>query len=179
MTKIKKNLTYSTGSKFFHWLIAVIVIVMLSGSFFLGDIPEKYQPNAYMLHKSFGITVLFLMVARFVWIMYTGKPALPPSVPRWEKKISHVVQYSFYILLISMPLCGWVMSVAAGRVPSYFGLFDMPLPVEANKVLSKLMNTSHKTIAWILIILLFLHVAAALKHYFIDKDKVFQRMLTS
>ena len=78
-----------------------------------------------------------------------------------------------------MPVCGWVMSVAAGRVPSYFGLFNMPLPIEANKTLSKFMLTSHKTIAWILITLVILHVGGALKHYFIDKDNIVQRMLKS
>lgn len=168
---------YSKGSKFFHWLIAIIVISMLSGSFFLGDLPDQYQPSAYMIHKSFGLTVLFLVLARFFWIQYTGKPALPQTVPVWQKILSRTVQYSLYVFLICMPICGWVMSVAADRVPSYFGLFQMSLPIKANKALSEFMNQSHKTIAWILIALIVLHIAGAIKHHYIDKDNVLKRML--
>lgn len=168
---------YSSGSKFFHWTIALIVILMLSGSFFLGDIPDKYQSLAYMMHKSFGLTVLFLMIARFIWLWHSGRPALPSATPPWEKRLSRVVQYGFYVFLICMPVCGWVMSVAEDRVPTYFGLFKMPLPIATNKALGTLMDQSHKTIAWILIGLIFLHIAGALKHHFIDKDKVLKKML--
>jgi cytochrome b561 len=150
---------------------------MLSGSFFLGNLPEQYQPSAYMMHKSFGLTLLFLVLARFFWIQYAGKPALPKTVPMWQKILSRTVHYSLYLLLICMPLCGWVMSVAGNRVPSYFGLFQMPLPIKANKALSEFMDQSHKTIAWILIALIVLHIAGAIKHHFIDKDNVLKRML--
>lgn len=173
----QKVIGYSKGSKFFHWLIAIIVISMLSGSFFLESLPDQYQPSAFMIHKSFGLTVLFLVLVRLFWIQYTGKPALPKTVPMWQKILARTVQYSLYVFLICMPLCGWVMSVAGNRVPSYFGLFPMPLPIKANEALSKFMNQSHKTIAWILIALITLHIAGAIKHHFIDKDNVLKRML--
>ena len=169
--------TYSSGSKFLHWLIAFIVILMLLVSFFLGDLQKKYQPFAYMIHKSFGLTVLFLMMARFFWIWRSGKPALPKTVSTSERFLSRIVQYGFYVFLICMPICGWIMSVAGNKVPSYFDLFKMPLPIAANKVLEKWMDQSHKTIAWILIALIFLHIAGALKHHYIDKDKVLKHML--
>lgn len=168
---------YSTGSKLLHWVIAIIVITMLSLSFFLDDVPDEYKSTAFMMHKSFGLTVLILMIIRFVWILHKGKPSLPISIPLWEKILSHLVQYSFYILLIAMPICGWIMSVAGGRVPTFFGLFYLPLPIAENKPLSKLMLQCHQIIAWILIVLIILHVAGAIKHHFIDKDKVLRRML--
>ena len=174
---MKRVHAYSGGSKVFHWLIAFIVISMLSGSFFLDDLPKQYQSNAFMIHKSLGLTVLFLMIARFLWIQLYGKPALPTTVPRWQKIVSRIVQYSLYLFLITMAMCGWIMSVAAERVPSYFGLFSLTLPIEPNKALAKLMDQSHKTIAWVLIILITLHVAGAIKHHFIDKDNVLKRML--
>ncbi len=168
---------YSAGSKFFHWLMAIVVIGMLSFSFFLDDLPETYQSVAYMLHKSVGLTVLFLMFARFFWIQYCGKPALPSTVPGWQKIMSRIMQYSLYVLLISMAMCGWLMSVAAERVPTYFGMFRMTLPIAPNKAFAKLMDQSHKTIAWVLIVIIVLHVAGAIKHHFIDKDNVLKRML--
>lgn len=169
--------SYSRGSKWFHWLIAVIVILMLSGSFFLGDVAEPYQPLAYMLHKSFGLTVLFLMIGRLFWLKYSGKPKLPSTVPLWQKYLAHTIQYSLYVFLIAMTCCGWIMSVAADRVPSYFGLFNLPLPLSPNKNLAELLNEAHETIAWILIALITLHIAGAIKHHFIDKDDVLKRML--
>ena len=170
--------SYTKTSKWLHWIVAVIVLLMLSGSFFLSDIAEHYQSMAYMLHKSTGLTVLLLMLVRLTWIIHTGKPALPSSVSMWERSLSRFVQFSLYVFLIAMPLCGWVMSVAANRVPVYFGLFKLPLyGIPVNKALSEFMAQSHTTIAWILIALITLHIAGSLKHYFIDKDNVLNRML--
>ncbi|RUR15893.1 cytochrome b [Legionella sp. km535] len=174
----KSDSGYSATSKWFHWGIALIVIGMLFMGFFLDEIPEQYQGSAYMLHKSTGITVLFLMLIRFIWVHAKGKPPLPESVKSWEKVLSRFVQYSFYVLLIIMPMSGWIMSVAADRIPTYFGLFKMPLPwITPDKSLAEFMNESHEVIAWILIVFICLHVLGALKHHFIDKNNILKRML--
>ena len=76
-----------------------------------------------------------------------------------------------------MPLCGWIMSVASERVPSFFGFFRLPLPIKPNKALALFMKESHEIIAWILVGMVVLHVLAALKHHFINKDNVLKRML--
>lgn len=171
---------YSKGSKWLHWLVAVIVLLMLSFSFFLDDVPKAYRSDAFMIHKSLGLTVFFLMCIRLFWIVHTGKPELPSTVVLWERVLSKVVQVSMYVFLFAMPLAGWIMSVAADRVPSYFGLFQMPLyGIPVNKHLAEWMAEAHETIAWILIGLLALHIAGALKHYFINKDRVLQRMFLS
>ena len=79
---MKKDVTeYSSGSKFLHWLIALIVIVMLTATFFFDDLPKSMRSFAFMMHKSFGITVLFLMFLRLYWIHRSGKPALPATGP--------------------------------------------------------------------------------------------------
>lgn len=172
----KKATRYSPMIKFLHWLIAFAVIIMLFVGFFLPDIPDQYQ--AYMLHKSVGITLLFLVLLRFIWIHATGRPPLPDSVKLWEKGLSRFVQYGFYLLLILMPLSGWIMSVANEYIPSYFGMFNLPFPgVSPNKPLGEFMAESHEIIAWILIGFIVLHVAGALKHHFIDKDNVLKQML--
>jgi cytochrome b561 len=170
---------YATGSKVLHWVIAFLVITMLSCSFFLDDLPDTLKANAYMIHKSVGLTLLVLMLIRWFWIIKHGKPALPATVSRWEGLFAHSVQYSLYGLMIAMPLCGWVMSVASNHTPVYFGLFQLPIPgIKADEALAHGMNLTHKTIAWSLIALIFLHVAGALKHHFIDKDTLLRRMLT-
>ena len=168
---------YATGSKVLHWLIALLVLLMLCFSFFLSNLSEANQPQGYMIHKSIGLTVLGLMVLRMLWIHYRGRPNLPPTVPRWEKIASRAVQYSFYVLLLAMPFSGWLLSVAENHMPQYFGLFTVPtFGILPNQVLAEAMDIAHKTIAWILIVLVFLHVAGALKHHLIDKDNVLRRM---
>ena len=175
----KKQITgYSAGAKFFHWFIALITILMLSASYFLTNLPDQYLGSAFMLHKSFGITVLFLMLIRLFWIGVSGKPALPARLPSWQKYLSRFVQYALYLTVILMPLSGWIMSTAANKIPYFFGLFHFSLPgIEPNKHLSALMKQTHNTLAWIIIALLVLHIAGAIKHHFIDKDNVLDRML--
>jgi cytochrome b561 len=168
---------YSSVSKLLHWVIALAVIVMLCVGFLLSSIPEKYQSMAYMLHKSTGLTILFLMMIRVIWIHVSGRPPLPMTISTWEYILSRVIQYGFYILLILMPVSGWLMSVADGRTPTYFGLFQLPFPgVGINKPLGNFMATCHEYIAWALIVFFVLHVSGALKHHFIDKDNVLKSM---
>ena len=178
MKKNRDVTSYSKGTMVLHWLIALIVLSMLSLSFFLDDLPKASKPLAYMLHKSFGLTILALMIVRIFWIIRTGKPELPKSIPRWEVILSKAVQHSMYVFLIAMPICGWMASVFGGRVPVYFGLFKLPIPgLSLDKDLSEFFNQCHEVIAWILITLITLHIAGALKHYLIDKDNVLSRML--
>lgn len=176
----KQVTRYSPLSKTFHWVIAFVIIGMLSVGFFLDDIPDQFQSTAYMLHKSIGLTILLLMLLRFILIQIKGKPPLPNTVHHWEKIVSRFVQYSFYLLLILMPFSGWIMSVAADRTPVFFGLFRVPLPgISPNKSLAEFMVESHEIIAWIITALITLHIAGALKHHFIDKDNVLRSMLPS
>jgi cytochrome b561 len=169
---------YSPGVKFLHWLIALLVIVMLCVGFLLDSLPDGYQSTAYMLHKSTGITILFLMIIRFIWVHISGRPPLPETMKSWEKLLSRFVQYSFYALLILMPLSGWILSVAADRIPVFFNLFKAPLPwITPDKSLADFMGETHEVIAWIIIVFLTLHILGALKHHFIDKDRVLKTML--
>lgn len=170
--------TYSPMLKTLHWLVAIIVIVMLSATFFFDDLPKALRPMAFMFHKSFGLTVLALMLWRIILIHVKGRPGLPSHMKPWEKFLAHFVQYSLYLLLIIMPLTGWIMSVAADRVPVYFGLFEVPFPgIGPDKPLAKFMNETHEILAWVIIALLVLHIVGALKHHYFDKDDVMKRML--
>ncbi len=174
----RTNTRYSPMSKLFHWTISLAVFIMLTVGFLLDYVPEQYASNVYMIHMSTGLTILLLMIIRFIWIHASGKPPLPNNVKLWERILSRFVQYGFYVLLILMPLSGWIMSVAADKIPSYFGLFSVPMPgVGPDKSLSDFMAEAHEIIAWIIIAFICLHVAGALKHHFIDKDRVLKSML--
>lgn len=169
---------YSKGMIALHWLIATIVILMLSLSFFLEDLPKTMRPTAIMLHKSFGISILALTLFRFFWSKKSGRPALPVTMPRWELILALSVQGALYVFLVIMPLTGWFMAVLSDHVPVWFGLIRLPIPgIAKNSAAAESLFQAHQIIAWILIGLVCLHIAGALKHAIIDKDKVLESML--
>lgn len=169
---------YLPITKFFHWAIAYLVLILLPLGFFMRGLNTFIQANAYLIHKSLGITVLILMILRIAFIIFIKRPPLPVNMLGWERYLSKLVQYSLYVFLIIMPISGWIMSTAANKIPLYFGLFYVPFPgISPNKILAEYMIQVHSTTAWILLVLIFLHLSGALKHYFINKDEVFQSML--
>jgi cytochrome b561 len=171
---------YSPLSKWIHWLVALIVIPLVFGSFYLEDVTKLYKANMIGLHKSLGLFVLLLMIARVISLFVIKRPALPNTIPKWEWLLSRLVQYALYVCLILMPLSGWIMSTAAGKSPNFFWLVVIPFPsIVPDKALSDFMFQTHHMLAYIIIGLLILHVAGALKHLLIDKDSVMESMLPS
>jgi cytochrome b561 len=170
---------YGSMSKFFHWLIALLVIGMLIGGFCMGSISsDALRGQVYMMHKLTGITILLLMILRILWIMGTPKPGTLPSTPLWERIAERSVHGLLYLTLLAMPLSGWIMSTAAGKSPTFFNLFSLPLPgIPASEILAKTANSIHLTLAWIIAALVVIHIGAAIKHHWIDKDVVLKRML--
>lgn len=169
---------YPQGFKYLHWFVAVFVMMMLSFGFVLSYLPGSIKPLAYMLHKSVGLTLLALMLMRLMWVACLNKPALPKAMPRWQYYLARFVQYSLYFFLIAMPISGWIMATASNKIPVYFGWFSVPFPgIISNKALAHWMREAHYFIAYILLGLIALHIAGALKHRFIDKDDVLNSMM--
>ncbi len=174
----KDVLAYSKGFKYLHWLVAILVLGMLSLGFFLSDLPGAYKLSAYMMHKSIGLTILTLMLLRVIWVLLQGKPKLPETLPLWERVLARGVQHALYVFLILMALSGWLMATASNRIPVYFGWFRVPFPgLSPSDTLARFMNQTHGVIAWVLLALVSLHIAGALKHALIQKDDLLKRML--
>lgn len=169
---------YGSVAKFFHWTIAITIYAMLAIGFIMGNISnDAIAGNLYFYHKATGITILGIMVLRFIWRQLNTRPQLPETVAKWQRVASSMVHYGLYLLLFAMPLSGWIMSSAHGTPPSVFGLFNMPPIVATSKSVTKTFASVHEILAFALITLIVIHVGAALKHYFMDKDNVLQRML--
>lgn len=169
---------YHRWSKILHWTIALIVIPMVFGGFYLEDIPKIYRFSVIGWHKSLGLLVLMLMLFRYSVMATYGRPALPNSVPGWQKFLARSVQYGFYVALLAMPIFGWIMSTAAGYAPYFFGLGPIPFPgIEKNQALSDQMFACHEWTAYVIIGLLVLHLLGAFKHYYLNRDGVVQKML--
>lgn len=172
-------MSYGVVSKTLHWLTAVLVISMLIGGFFMGDFDKSLKPTIYMLHKSFGLLILGLFVFRLIWNITTGVPDYEATVNRIEQKISTAGHHILYLLLFIMPVTGLFMSIASKRYPTFFDLFTVgAIPgIPQTESFAETMNGAHEVIAWVFIVFVLLHIAAALKHRFISKNGVMERML--
>lgn len=171
--------TYGSVSKFFHWLISILVILLLIVGLWMSGLEKNsFRYSVYDLHKSFGLLVLFLMILRTSWMLANPKPLSMPNSKFWERIAEKSVHWIFYIALFIMPISGWVLSTASKHVPSFFGLFMLPAPfVSPNKALQDFAGDVHEVLGWFLIFLIAVHVLAALKHHFIDHDNVLKRMM--
>ncbi|HNQ92600.1 MAG TPA: cytochrome b [Alphaproteobacteria bacterium] len=174
---------YTKVAIFLHWLIALLIIGMLAMGFLMEDIPNELKPVVYPLHKSMGLTILALTVFRIVWRLMHKAPALPEAMSALEKNISHAMHTLLYLIMIGLPMSGWalVSSSPKGIPTTWFGLFDWPhLPVlseiDNKKEVSHSFGEVHETLAVIAILLIVLHVAAALKHHFVVRDNILTRM---
>lgn len=173
------RLTYTRVAIALHWGIGLLVIANLVTGFFHENLGEAGQRLAMTFHKASGITILVLSVARLGWRLSHRPPPLAPTVKRWEKGLAHATHWAFYVLMILVPLSGWVfVSAGARKYPiDYFGLFQVPwLPVAQDKDFSHIMNERHEQLAILWLLLLVMHVGAALKHHLMDKDDTLHRM---
>ena len=168
---------YGAVAKGFHWTIAILIITILAIGLIMVDMdkgPGKFA--LFRWHKSLGITVLGLAALRVLWRFSNIQPLKMVSHAAWEKFLAGVTHFLLYFCMFAMPLSGWLMSSAKGIKVSAWGLV-LPDLIGVNKPLGNLFNDFHVTTAWILMGLIGLHVAGALKHHVIDRDDTLRRML--
>ena len=177
---------YTAVARALHWLMAVglTAMVVLGLIMVHGGVARMTQFKLYQLHKSIGITILILAVLRLLWRLTHRPPALPAEMPPLEKGAAHGAHVILYILMIGMPLVGWIMvSVSPFNLPTVlFGLVPWPhlpgLSSLANKPYWEgVAKTVHAYGAYVLIALVLVHVAAALRHHIVLRDDILARML--
>jgi cytochrome b561 len=135
-------------------------------------------PTVYKLHKSLGLTVLLLVAARLIWRLLDRRPAYPSGMPKLQQWISSSAHGFLYVSMIAMPMSGWIMN-SAGKRPlplEWFGLFPVPAISGPNPDLRHLAHEVHEIGFYIAAALLAVHVLAALKHHFVDRDHTLSGM---
>jgi cytochrome b561 len=168
---------YSNGAITLHWLTAVLIVTnLLLG---LSMVPLPISPQKlywYQYHKWIGITVFLLTCARLGWRW--ARPTPPPvPMPQWQRRVAAVTHVLLYVLLLAIPLSGWVYSSSTGIQVVYLGLVPLPDLVPNDKVLAHVLKTVHVSLNFLLFVLVCVHAAAALKHHFVDRDPALTRML--
>lgn len=168
---------YTLVARLFHWVLALLIIGMLALGFYASGLENSpLKIRLFFWHKSFGISILALVLLRLLWRLRHRPPAMPERMPKLERNGAKTAHWLLYSLMLLMPVSGWLIHSASGYSFKVFGWFNLPALVSPEKALQQQMAELHEIAAYLLIALLVLHLLAALKHRFIDRDEVFAGM---
>ena len=171
---------YTGTAKVLHWLMALLIIGLFALGQYMSDLsmsPRKLQ--LYSWHKWVGITVFFLLLVRIGWRITHQPPALPEQMSKQQHLASHIGHAVLYLLMLVIPVSGWLMSSAKGYQTVWFGVLPIPDLLGKDKQLGDALAELHGALNGLLMFIVIVHVLAALKHHFIDRDHVLRRMLPS
>ncbi len=170
------RLQYGTTAKVFHWLIVALLFVQYLIGWLMPDV-HAGPPGAPMtFHISFGFVILTLIVLRFAWRL--SHPVAPESsLPAWQRLGSEAVHWALYALVFATTLTGWLFASFRGWSLSFFYLVPLPMLAYDNAAAGKIIDGWHQAMEWTLLVFIGIHVAAAIAHVFIYRDRIMQRML--
>ena len=165
-------------SQLLHWLVVVLIVVMAYLGLTMTDLPNSpHKIRLYTLHKSIGMTLLALVLLRLLWRAYAGAPRPLPGTPRWQERVASLTHFALYVLLLAIPLSGWIFNSAAGFPLQWFGVANLPALTGRDAALRDLSGTWHELLFWALVVLAAVHAAAAIHHHLVQHDATLARML--
>ena len=172
-------LQYAPAQKWLHWLTAaLIVLVMIPAGLTMTRLGEGETTNTlYELHKSFGVIIFVLAVVRAGLRLTRGAPPLEPGVPAWQRFAAHVSHYALYMLIFLVPITGWIATSACCAPVNLFWTVPVTLPIGGGEEFGKAVFRLHYGFVYTLMAILAIHVAAALHHHFVRRDRTLVRML--
>ena len=161
-----------------HWLTAILLIGLFALGVYMHELPLSPQKlQFYSWHKWAGVSVFLLVLVRLGWRIAHRPPALPEAIAGWQKSAAHGLHFMLYLLMVAIPLSGWLMSSAKGFQTVWFGVLPLPDLIGKDKELGAILQELHSTLNFGLLALVIAHAAAALKHHLLEKDDVLTRML--
>ena len=174
---MKRPTTYPPLARTLHWVTAVCVVTAICLGIAMLQAPSgPVQNTLFDLHRSFGALILVLAVARWANRLGGGTPPTYPVEPRWQRLAARGVHDLLYLLLLVLPLLGWLGTSAYGAPITVFWLFELPPLVGKDEGLAEKILPVHATLGLVMAGLVVLHVAAALHHHFVRRDRVLLRM---
>ncbi len=169
---------YGAAAKGFHWLTALLLTVQFALGWIMPNIGRGAQPESLMnLHLSIGVLILAAALARVAWRLVNGVPAPEASLPAWQERMAHWLHTLLYVLIFAMVLTGWSYASMRGWTVTIFGLASLPALVAQGSAIGRAVGELHSILTWVLLGAIGLHVAAALAHLLLWRDRVMQRML--
>ncbi|MEB3752902.1 cytochrome b [Acinetobacter sp. MD2(2019)] len=172
---------YTRTAQALHWLMAIIFITAWAIGFYSGNFLNytadgEFKGDVITLHKNIATTIIFLVVIRIFWRYTHPAPALPDSMSPQMKVFAHIGHLILYVLLVALPISGCLFSWTAGHPAPVLYLFNIPTLVQPNPKLLAFFEPLHVYLSWFAGLLVVGHIAAALKHHFVDKDNILQSM---
>ncbi len=169
---------YGIIAQALHWCMAPLVLAQFGLGLYAAGLPVSLARLKWLsYHKSLGIMLLALMLARLAWHLIDPPPALPGSMAQWEQRAARATHFAIYFTALLAMLAGWLYASAAGLSINWFGLLLIPDLVAKDTLIAPLYKDLHQTLVLLLALLLAGHIGAALRHSFVLRDNVTQRML--
>ncbi|MHC1480257.1 cytochrome b [Frateuria aurantia] len=177
MSVLSNTQRWGAVARIFHWVMALAIIVNgVWGLLMVAMAPSMSKIQVFALHKSIGLTVLALGLLRLAWRLFDHHPAAEPA-PRWQQLAATLTHAGLYGLILAIPLSGWWFNSASGYPLQWFKRFNLPALGARNTDLAATAKNVHEYLFWLLVLVLVLHVGAALKHHYLDRDNTLLRML--
>jgi cytochrome b561 len=174
---IPADFAYTRTAIALHWLTLLLIATGFSLGRWMVELPIAPQTlRVYAYHKWIGITVFLLTLARLAWRRAHPVPP-PPGLPAWQRRAAAASHASLYVLMLMIPLSGWVYSSASGVQVVYLGVIPLPNLVPKDDALAHVLKSVHFALNFTLLALVLVHAGAAIKHHLVDRDRVLSRML--
>ena len=172
------NARYTVTAISLHWLLALGFVAMFCLGLYMSELPfSPSKLRIYSWHKWAGVSIFLLVMVRLSWRLTHQPPALPESMPVLLRHAASGAHLALYILMLAVPLSGWMMSSAMGFQTVWFGVLPLPDLLAMDRALGQDLVKVHAWLNYAMATLVLLHAGAALKHHVVDRDDVLKRML--
>ncbi|MDB5860933.1 MAG: cytochrome [Ramlibacter sp.] len=164
-----------------HWAMALLLLVLVVMGLYMVQLPDvgydKVKITLILVHKALGLLALAAVLLRLAWRVGNALPELVAGLPQWQQVAARFVHLALYALMLALPMTGWLMSSAGGYPVPFFAWFELPHFIRVNEYWFRLYIAIHRWLAYALMLVVALHVAAALRHHWLMKDDTLRRML--
>ena len=170
---------YGLATKLLHWSVAVLILGLVWLGWYMVDLTyyDTWYNDSLAWHKALGIVAFVLGVVKIAWTMHSRPPAYVESLERWERAAATAVHHLFYVMMVLIPLTGYLVSTSEGEGIDMWGWFTVPAVVVVGEGLRELAIEAHYWCAYGTLAIAAVHAAAAIRHQFLDRDGTLRRML--
>ncbi|MEI2386280.1 cytochrome b [Breoghania sp. JC706] len=173
------EVAYGATARSFHWVTAALVLTMIPAGIAMGNVPSGALQNfLFDFHRSCGVVLFVITAGRLLWRLKSPPAPIIEDIPALQRLVAHIVHVLLYVLLLVQPIIGWIGTSAFGAPITVFWLFVLPPVVGKDKAMADTFFELHETLGLAMAALVLMHIAGALYHHYIRRDRTLMRMVT-